>query len=72
LASFVAVVRSPRTTTGAGVEGLDLYVADLDAIDGTPALDVKAWMAEFGPRGEVRQPDWGRRTHALLLLGFDP
>jgi tRNA-Thr(GGU) m(6)t(6)A37 methyltransferase TsaA len=40
------------------VEGLDLYVADLDAIDGTPVLDVKPWMVEFGPRGEVRQPDW--------------
>jgi tRNA (Thr-GGU) A37 N-methylase len=40
------------------VEGLDLYVADLDAIDGTPVLDVKPWMAEFGPRGAVRQPAW--------------
>lgn len=40
------------------VEGLDLYVADLDAIDATPVLDVKPWMDEFGPRGEVRQPDW--------------
>lgn len=40
------------------VDGLDLYVADLDAVDGTPVLDVKPWMAEFGPRGEVRQPDW--------------
>lgn len=40
------------------IEGLDLYVADLDAIDGTPVLDVKPWMAEFGPRGGVRQPPW--------------
>lgn len=41
-----------------GVNGLDLRVGGLDAIDGTPVLDVKPWMAEFGPRGSVRQPDW--------------
>ena len=40
------------------VVGLDLHVADLDAIDGTPVLDVKPWMAEFGPRGDLRQPEW--------------
>lgn len=40
------------------VDGLDLHVTDLDAVDGTPVLDVKPWMAEFGPRGAVRQPDW--------------
>jgi len=40
------------------VEGLDLYVEGLDAIDGTPVLDVKPWMAEFGARGDVRQPAW--------------
>ena len=43
-----------------GVEGLDLHVEGLDAIDGTPVLDVKPWMAEFAPRGEVRQPPWSR------------
>src|SRR3954465_9498207 len=41
-----------------GIDGTDLRVADLDAIDGTPVLDVKPWMAEFGPRGAVRQPGW--------------
>jgi tRNA-Thr(GGU) m(6)t(6)A37 methyltransferase TsaA len=41
-----------------GVDGLDLHVTGLDAIDGTPVLDVKPWMREFGPRGEVRQPRW--------------
>jgi tRNA (adenine37-N6)-methyltransferase len=42
------------------VDGLDLHVQGLDAIDGTPVLDVKPWMDEFGPRGEVRQPAWSR------------
>ncbi|MEV6108162.1 SAM-dependent methyltransferase [Streptomyces sp. NPDC051940] len=40
------------------VEGLRLYVEGLDAVDGTPVLDVKPYMAEFGPRGEVVQPEW--------------
>jgi hypothetical protein len=31
---------------------------DADAIDGTPVLDIKPYMREFGPRGEVRQPHW--------------
>ncbi|MEO3752678.1 SAM-dependent methyltransferase [Streptomyces sp. B6B3] len=40
------------------VDGLDVHVAGLDAIDGTPVLDIKPYMAEFGPLGEVRQPEW--------------
>ncbi|MFF0494741.1 SAM-dependent methyltransferase [Nocardia sp. NPDC004068] len=40
------------------IDGLDLHVAELDAVDGTPVLDIKPWFAEFGPRGEVRQAPW--------------
>ena len=40
------------------IEGRRLYVEGLDAIDGTPVLDIKPWMAEFGVSDEVRQPDW--------------
>lgn len=40
------------------VEGRTLTVAELDAIDGTPVLDLKPVMREFLPRGDVRQPDW--------------
>lgn len=32
----------------------------LDAIDGTPVLDLKPYMTEFAPRTEVRQPQWSR------------
>ncbi len=46
------------------VEGTRLLVAELDAIDGSPVLDIKPWMAEFGPRGEVRQPEWSRELMA--------
>lgn len=41
-----------------GRDGRRLRVAELDAIDGTPVLDLKPVMREFLPRGEVRQPDW--------------
>lgn len=40
------------------VEGRVLTVRGLDAIDGTPVLDVKPWMDEFAPIGETRQPAW--------------
>jgi tRNA-Thr(GGU) m(6)t(6)A37 methyltransferase TsaA len=33
-------------------------VAGLDAIDGTPVVDIKPWMVEFGPRGDISQPSW--------------
>ena len=42
------------------VEGLRLRVAGLDAIDGTPVLDVKPYITEFAPRGEAREPAWAR------------
>jgi tRNA-Thr(GGU) m(6)t(6)A37 methyltransferase TsaA len=41
-------------------EGRTLTVAELDAIDGTPVLDLKPVLDEFLPRGERRQPDWSR------------
>lgn len=40
------------------VEGTRLYVEGLDAVDGTPVLDLKPWVRELGPRGEVEQPVW--------------
>jgi tRNA (adenine37-N6)-methyltransferase len=40
-------------------EGLDLHVQGLDAVDGTPVLDVKPFMLEFEPApGDARQPAW--------------
>ncbi|MEQ9506583.1 MAG: SAM-dependent methyltransferase [Hyphomonas sp.] len=41
-----------------GVEGRELLVEGLDAIDGTPVLDIKPVMREFLPREATRQPDW--------------
>jgi tRNA-Thr(GGU) m(6)t(6)A37 methyltransferase TsaA len=39
-------------------EGRHLSVQGLDAIDGTPVLDIKPVMREFLAREEVRQPEW--------------
>ena len=39
-------------------EGLTLRVRGLDAIDGTPVLDIKPVMKGFLPRGEIREPVW--------------
>ncbi|MET7802657.1 SAM-dependent methyltransferase [Streptomyces decoyicus] len=40
------------------VDGMELHVLGLDAVDGTPVLDIKPYLHEFGPRGELRQPQW--------------
>lgn len=39
-------------------DGLTVKVRGLDAIDGTPVVDLKPYVLEFAPRTEVRQPDW--------------
>ncbi|MFI5396933.1 MAG: SAM-dependent methyltransferase [Candidatus Binatia bacterium] len=47
----------------AGKEGRVLTVIGLDAMDGTPVIDIKPVMSEFLPRGAVRQPQW---SHELM------
>ncbi len=44
-------------------EGNRIWVKYLDAIDGTPILDIKPVMKEFLPNGEIRQPKW---SHELM------
>lgn len=48
------------------VDGLRIYLEGLDAVDGTPILDIKPWVKEFGPRGEVTQPNW----ISELMVGY--
>jgi len=48
------------------IDGLDLSVRGLDAVDGTPVLDIKPFMAEFEPTGEIRQPAWATE----LMAGY--
>jgi tRNA-Thr(GGU) m(6)t(6)A37 methyltransferase TsaA len=49
------------------VRGDTLEVRGLDAIDGTPVLDIKPYLVEFAPRGAVRQPAW---SHELMTGYF--
>jgi tRNA (adenine37-N6)-methyltransferase len=48
------------------VDGRDLHVQGLDAVAGTPILDIKPWMDEFGPTGATHQPAWSRE----LMRGY--
>ena len=49
-----------------GVDGLRLHVRGLDAVEGTPVLDLKPYMAEFAPRTSTRQPPWATE----LMKGY--
>lgn len=49
-----------------GVSGLEIEVVGLDAVDGTPVLDLKPYLEEFAPRGEIRQPGWATE----LMTGY--
>ncbi len=39
-------------------EDKSLIVSNLDAINGTPILDIKPVFQEYMPKGEIKQPDW--------------
>ena len=40
------------------VQGTTIEVAELDAIDGTPVIDLKPVMHDFLPRETVQEPAW--------------
>jgi tRNA-Thr(GGU) m(6)t(6)A37 methyltransferase TsaA len=41
-------------------DGATLVVSELDAVNGTPVLDIKPVMKEFLPRSHVKQPAWSQ------------
>ncbi|HEY2213479.1 MAG TPA: SAM-dependent methyltransferase [Acidimicrobiales bacterium] len=47
------------------VDGLDLHVRGLDAIDGSPVVDIKPYMKEFEPT-DTHQPSWATE----LMTGY--
>jgi tRNA (adenine37-N6)-methyltransferase len=50
------------------VQGLTVKVQGLDALDGSPVLDIKPVFAEFTPdRALIRQPEW---SHELMADYF--
>jgi tRNA (adenine37-N6)-methyltransferase len=49
-------------------EGRSLFVRGLDAVEGTPVLDIKPVFAEFLPRETILQPEW---SHELMKNYWD-
>jgi tRNA-Thr(GGU) m(6)t(6)A37 methyltransferase TsaA len=48
------------------VDGTTIQVTGLDAIDGTPVVDIKPHMGGFEPRGPHREPPWA----VELMTGY--
>jgi tRNA-Thr(GGU) m(6)t(6)A37 methyltransferase TsaA len=46
------------------VDGRKVRVQGLDALDGTPILDLKPVMHGFEPRGEIHEPAWASEIMA--------
>ena len=46
------------------VDGRQIRVQGLDAIDGTPVLDIKPYMTGFAPQGDVMEPRWAKEIMA--------
>lgn len=42
------------------VDGIRIEVEGLDAVNGSPVLDLKPYMSGFEPRGGVHEPEWAR------------
>ena len=49
-----------------GTDGRFVEVRGLDAVDGTPVLDLKPYLPGFGPRGPVHEPPWAEE----LMQGY--
>ena len=50
------------------VEGTVLHVEGLDAVDGTPVLDLKPVWSGTLPRGPLREPAWAREIMARYWI----
>jgi tRNA-Thr(GGU) m(6)t(6)A37 methyltransferase TsaA len=72
----VFAARGPHRPNPIGVSACEivevsdtaLTVRGLDAVDGTPVLDIKPVMAQLVPR-EVHEPDWSRRLMSDYYSG---
>jgi len=42
------------------IDGTTIHLSGLDAIDGTPVIDIKPVMSEFMPQGAIEQPAWSK------------
>ncbi len=68
----VLATRAPARPNPIGVttvklleqRGTTLRVLGLDAVDGTPVLDIKPFTKGFGPEQRVRVPEWLKRLES--------
>jgi len=64
LANFSGLFQCPPNQLGLctvelmGHTGRTIKVKYLDAIDGTPVLDIKPVFKEFEGKGDIKQPQW--------------
>ena len=40
------------------IEGNRIFIEDIDALDGTPVIDIKCYIPDSGEDSEVQVPDW--------------
>jgi len=40
------------------IEGNKIYIEDIDALDGTPVIDIKCYIPHSAGESEVRVPEW--------------
>ena len=63
MAAVVGRVEGGKIVPDADVlltEGTTVTVRGLDAIDGTPVLDLNPYLTGFAARGEVREAQWAQ------------
>ena len=53
------------------VDGNAIYVQDVDIVEGTPLLDIKPYVPQLDPRGQVRIGWMGRRMGELPVKRDD-
>ena len=46
------------------VDGRTLRIRGLDAIEGSPVLDIKPYISGFAPRRKIREPGWVKELMA--------
>ena len=52
-------------------KGNELFVSGLDAVDGSPVIDIKPFVRQFYPGEDVRIPDWMHRIQQEVAKARD-
>ncbi|HPE52295.1 MAG TPA: TrmO family methyltransferase, partial [Methanothrix soehngenii] len=55
-----------------GRKGNVLEVLGLDAVDGSPVIDIKPYVKDFFPQEDVHIPEWMQRLQEEVNKGKSP